>query len=283
MCGGDPAAYRDRWERANRTVRGSNAPGAAVPAGGSEARQTAEPDASTRPPPEERTGDPRPGPAGRPGRGRPRLSVLTKAALATTAAGSVVAVVIALSADRGVGSDQQGAQPLSGPAETVPGPEDCPVLTPNPPPAPPAHPGDLAVFVADVTLTDCARVAPGDTLTKTWRLQNAGTVPWTGYSLQRLDSPQQVGRCQTIAESPIADTPPGATVDVSTAVIAQKAPGLCYMLFKLVDAEGRIAFPATRPVNFQIIIDPRAPAARDPAEAGRRALRSPARSPSGNS
>ncbi|GAA0946344.1 NBR1-Ig-like domain-containing protein [Actinocorallia libanotica] len=261
-CGGDPADYRERWEQANRAVRGASAEGDAGPAS-----QSGENDSSARPPSDASAEEARPGPGKAPERGRAWLSAPVKAALATTAVGVGIAGVIAVSGDRGSGAGQQGVNPLRSTAEPVPGPADCPVLTPNPPTAPPAHPGDLAVFVADVTLIDCARVAPGVTVTKVWRLQNAGTVPWNGYSLRRLDSPQQVGRCQTITDVPIDDTPPGEMVDIRVDVTTQKTPGLCYVLFKMVDAGGRIAFPATRPANFQIIVDPRAPAARDAAGA----------------
>ncbi len=259
-CGGDPADYREQWEQANRTVRGSSAEGGVGPVS-----QSGENDASARPPSSPTAEGVRSGPGRTPERRRAWLSAPMKAALATTAVGIGVAGVIAVSGDRGSGADQHGMNPLRGTVEPVPGPADCPVLTPNPPTASPAHPGDLAIFVADVTLIDCARVAPGVTVKKIWKLHNAGTVPWNGYSLRRLDSPQQVGQCQTITDVPIDDTPPGEMVDIRVDVITQKAPGLCYLLFKMVDAEGRIAFPAARPVNFQIIIDPQAPAVQNTA------------------
>ncbi|MER3405501.1 MAG: hypothetical protein C4289_10390, partial [Chloroflexota bacterium] len=37
-----------------------------------------------------------------------------------------------------------------------------------------------ARYVADVTVPDDARMPPGATFTKTWRIQNTGGVPWTG-------------------------------------------------------------------------------------------------------
>ncbi|WP_460303331.1 NBR1-Ig-like domain-containing protein [Actinocorallia aurea] len=276
-CGADPADYRARWEQANRTVRGASAAGVPVTASGSPALRATESDLpdlplsdqstdrASPPPGRERPRLSRTAPANSDGPIRPRLSTPAKAVLAVAVFGAGAAAFFTLSGDPGSGADE----PTGSPATVVPGPADCPVLTPNPPPSPPAHAGDLAVFVADVTLIDCARVPPDEPVTKVWRLQNAGTVPWNGYSLRRLDSPQQIGRCQTIAEVPIDDTPPGATVEIRAQVTPQKSPGLCYMLFKMVDAEGRIAFPGTRPVNFQIIIDPQAPAVHDTAGAAR--------------
>jgi hypothetical protein len=95
----------------------------------------------------------------------------------------------------------------------------------------------------------------GQTATKIWRLKNAGKVPWTGYSLHRLDLPQQRNQCQTISDIPIDDTAPGTLVDIRTDVTAPKNPGFCFVRFKMVDASGHVVFPGSRPVNLQVIID----------------------------
>jgi hypothetical protein len=125
----------------------------------------------------------------------------------------------------------------------------------NPPPALPLHEGDAAVFIADVTLPDCTRVGAGKTMTKVWRLKNAGTVPWKEYSLRRLDLTQQADQCQTIHDVPIKDTQPGDMVDIRTDITTPRTPGLCYVRFKMVDASGTVVFPGSRPINFQIIVD----------------------------
>ncbi|MFC4010008.1 NBR1-Ig-like domain-containing protein [Nonomuraea purpurea] len=134
-------------------------------------------------------------------------------------------------------------------------PDACPVRSTNPPWAPPLYKGDAAVFIADVTLPDCTRVGAEATMTKVWRLKNAGTVPWEGYSLRRLGLKQQADHCQTIPDVPIKDTQPGETVDIRTDITTPKKPGLCYVRFKMVDASGAVVFPGSRPINFQIIVD----------------------------
>ncbi|WP_431897245.1 NBR1-Ig-like domain-containing protein [Nonomuraea sp. bgisy101] len=111
------------------------------------------------------------------------------------------------------------------------------------------------MFIEDVTLADCTRVRPGKTMTKVWRLKNAGAVPWKGYLLRRLDVTQQADQCQTIPDVPIKDTQPGETVDIRTVITTPKKPGLCYVRFKMVDASGAVVFPGSRPINFQIIVD----------------------------
>ncbi|MEV5555744.1 NBR1-Ig-like domain-containing protein [Nonomuraea wenchangensis] len=347
-CDADPAAYRDRWEQANRVVRSASAgepaaradslteqpsAGAARPAAGA-ARPTAglaaaaadlgaqrlalasqaPPSLNDAPPlssgdvappsssgdvappsssgdvappsssgdaapPPSFTGDtrppassgdappppappsagdaPPPPPSPPPGKGRSRSArVAALAAAVLVVAGAVAVVVTVLNS--GAATDDPGPAPTGpGSSAAALSPADCPVRSTNPPWAPPLHPGDAAVFIEDVTLPDCARVDAGKTVTKVWRLKNAGTVPWTGYSLRRLDFAQQADQCQTISDVPIKDTLPGATVDVETVVTTPRKPGLCYVRFKMVDASGAILFPGSRPINFQIIVDAR--------------------------
>ncbi|MFF4620519.1 NBR1-Ig-like domain-containing protein [Nonomuraea jabiensis] len=284
VCNADPAAYRELWERANRAVRstsagdpslradtsvdrppdglaasvagaaelrtarlalGSQAPG---PAGGTSAAVRTPP-----PPSEELVGDAQP-PLSPPGsRGRLRLTHPAAFAAAAVIVGAAVIVVAAV--NRGSTSDGQSLNPTGSPSIATQSPAECPVPSTNPPWAPPLHKGDAAVFIEDVTLADCTRVGPGQTMTKVWRLKNAGTVPWKGYSLRRLDLAQQADHCQTISDVPIKDTLPGETVDIRTDITTPRKPGLCYVRFKMVDASGAVVFPGSRPINFQVIVD----------------------------
>ncbi|MDL4773012.1 NBR1-Ig-like domain-containing protein [Actinomadura xylanilytica] len=177
------------------------------------------------------------------------------AAIALAAAAVGMGTVVVVAVYRGSGQEGNGPEPSGSPSEAALTPADCPVHASNPAAAPPTREGDAAVFIADVTLPDCARVHAGRTVTKIWRLKNAGTVPWEGYSLWRLDSPQQADQCQTIPHVPINDTSPGKTVDIRTDITTPRKPGLCYVRFKMVDAAGKVAFPGNRPVNFQVIVE----------------------------
>ena len=80
-------------------------------------------------------------------------------------------------------------------------------------------------------------------------------MAWSGYTLHRVDEPQRRDQCQTISDIPIPDTAPGAMVDVKVDVTAPTAATFCFVRFKMVDANGRVAFPGSRPVNFQLIVD----------------------------
>ncbi|MFB4308533.1 NBR1-Ig-like domain-containing protein [Actinomadura sp. GTD37] len=256
-CGADPAAYRERWERANQAVRSAGAgepatvvrasltsaaerPAAHITIPSQEARADGGAVASAPAPPDEDV---------RHGSGRGRLTRPVAVALVTAAIGVGTVVVVVVAVDR-----DSGGKPSGAPSKAALSPADCPVHATNPAPAAPVHKGDAAAFIADITLPDCTRVGAGRTVTKVWRLKNTGKVPWQGYSLRRLDVPQQADQCQTISDVPIADTRPGEMVDIRAEITTPRKPGLCYVRFKMVDASGRVAYPGSRPVNFQVIV-----------------------------
>ena len=247
-CGADPADYRERWEAANQAVR---AAGAGTPA----TDEDASVEGSSGDDPTLRVDDEASAEVEtvREGRGRSRLARPAAAALATAAVGVGTIALVVVAIDRVSGSGGDGSKPSGGKGALSA--EDCPMRISTPPSAPPLRKGDMARFIADITLPDCSRVGTGKTVTKIWRFKNVGTVPWSGYSLRRLDLPQQADQCQTISDVPIDDTLPGKMVDIRTIVTTPKRPGLCYVRFKMVDSSGRVVFPGGRPVNFQIIVE----------------------------
>ncbi|NOH12042.1 MAG: hypothetical protein HND51_10385 [Chloroflexi bacterium] len=106
------------------------------------------------------------------------------------------------------------------------------VSTDEPPPRnagfTPAAPGeqnacDRFVFVDDITYPDNSEVRSGQSMTKTWRIQNVGTCTWTtGYKLVfisgfQLNAPNEVSIPHTVA--------PGAYVNLTVQMRAPTAPG----------------------------------------------------------
>ncbi|MFI6499845.1 NBR1-Ig-like domain-containing protein [Nonomuraea typhae] len=227
-CGADPAAYREQWERANLAVRSVSTAALA--------------------------GEEPPAPAVRQSGGRFRPVLIATGA--SVVLGAVVLVVIVVNRDStpaGLEPNPSAAGPSSSPSST-----GCPVRWSTPPPAEPLYPGDASQFLGDVTLPDCTHVGASQTLTKIWRFKNAGSVPWKGYSLLRLDdSAPQAGQCQTVSKVPVNETRPGEMVDIRTDVTTPTKAGLCYARFKMVDASGKVVFPGKRPVTFQIIVNTR--------------------------
>ncbi|MFI6294642.1 NBR1-Ig-like domain-containing protein [Nonomuraea sp. NPDC050790] len=244
-CGADPAAYRERWDAANLAVKSVG--------GTAELPVVVADDVR---PADVRPADVRAAWAAQDVRPSPRARWLHPAVVAGATAvvlGAVVLVVVVFNRE----------STPEGPLTPVPDPSialssaGCPVRSGNPPPAPPLYKGDAAVFVADVTLPDCMHVGPEETLAKVWRLKNAGSVVWKGYSLRRLDPAQQADHCRTVSSVPIKDTRPGQMVDIGTDVTTPSKPGLCYARFKMVDKSGKVVFPGSRPVTFQIIVNRR--------------------------
>jgi len=268
-CGADPADYRERWENANRIVKGAENRTAQHAAVGSQSAQPAQSagdaPASPAPPPQPappsevlsgevlRVASPPqyPPPPARPRKGlpiRPAAAMLATAAVGAGAALAVVAI------DRASRDEEGGPGTAASPSATPLSPADCPVRPTNPPPAPPLYEGDSAEFIGDIRLPDCTRVGTGKTVLKVWRIKNTGTVHWKGYSLRRLDAEQQADQCQTISHVPVPDTRPGRMVDIRVEVTTPRKPDFCYVRFKMVDAEGNLVFPGSRPLNFQIIV-----------------------------
>ena len=80
---------------------------------------------------------------------------------------------------------------------------------------------DQAQFVRDVSIPDGSIFAPNATFTKTWRLRNAGTCTWSGYSLV-FDSGDSMSGT---SPSPIGTLSPGQEIDVSVNLTAPATAG----------------------------------------------------------
>ena len=109
------------------------------------------------------------------------------------------------------------------PEPDTPTPSDTPEPdTPTPSDTP--IPCNLAKFVKDVSIPDGTKFQPGDTLTKTWRLQNVGSCAWTsGYDIvfsggDAMDAPASV----QLTEGTVN---PGQKVDVSVDLVAPASAG----------------------------------------------------------
>jgi hypothetical protein len=96
--------------------------------------------------------------------------------------------------------------------------------------------GDVAEFVADITVPDGTVFAPGVAFTKTWRLRNAGTTTWsTAYSFAfiggaQMDAPNSLPLTGNVT--------PGSTVDISINLVAPLESGEHRGFWKLRNASG---------------------------------------------
>src|SRR4051794_8758314 len=135
-CGADPAAFRERWEQADRAIRSVGSPVEPLAADQSDAELagTASDDEPSLAPPSP--------PAHR------RRLVLAAAVVLLAA---VIATVVVVAVDGGGDSHRNSGEPETSLSARLT-PADCPVHQSNPPPAPPAHAGDASAFIADLTL-----------------------------------------------------------------------------------------------------------------------------------
>ncbi len=91
-------------------------------------------------------------------------------------------------------------------------------------------------FVSDITIPDGTVIAPAQNFTKTWRLRNIGTCPWTSsYAVVFSDGNSMNGPSSQALTGAVN---PGQTVDISVNLTAPAAPGEYRGNWKLRDASG---------------------------------------------
>ena len=81
---------------------------------------------------------------------------------------------------------------------------------------------DWATFIKDVTIPDGTQLSPGETFTKTWRLQNRGPCTWTpDYDVVFYSGAQMSGTTMQVP----GYIAPGQSVDVAVTFTAPSSPG----------------------------------------------------------
>lgn len=138
---------------------------------------------------------------------------------------------------------QVGRITPSAPAGQTPSPE----MTPGGPPsaATPAGPEpggangrcDQIRFIKDVTIPDDQDLRPGEAFTKTWRLENAGTCPWTIGYLLVFEKGDALGAPATTSLTN-QTIPPGETVDVTVEMTAPEEVGSYQGYWKIRNVRG---------------------------------------------
>jgi serine/threonine protein kinase len=98
-------------------------------------------------------------------------------------------------------------------------------------------PCDWAAFVEDVSIPDSTELAPGEHFTKTWRLRNNGSCPWTSsYSMIFDQGDSMSGPASLQLTSGIVE--PGQSIDVSVDLTAPNTPGTYKGFWKLRNGSG---------------------------------------------
>jgi transcriptional regulator with XRE-family HTH domain len=117
---------------------------------------------------------------------------------------------------------------------------------------------DRCMVAGGVHCPDYSMVLPGETFTKIWVLQNAGSVSWKGRRLRRVDNEVVMsvrdnnGFLQELASSqlrcakafiPIPDTAPGETVDLTVEFFAPQEHVSVASIWRVEDAQGKQIYP----------------------------------------
>jgi uncharacterized protein YkwD len=95
---------------------------------------------------------------------------------------------------------------------------------------------DSALYVKDVSIPDNTKLKAGEAFTKTWQLRNTGTCIWNvRYALVFVGGEQMVAAITT----PLSETPPSETLDISVDLVAPAKDGAYTGLFELRNPKGR--------------------------------------------
>ncbi len=81
---------------------------------------------------------------------------------------------------------------------------------------------DNSIYISDVTIPDKTVVTPGQSMTKTWKVQNSGTCTWsTSYKIAYVAGNAMGGATTAISQA----VSPGQSIDISVAMVAPSAAG----------------------------------------------------------
>jgi transcriptional regulator with XRE-family HTH domain len=113
--------------------------------------------------------------------------------------------------------------------------------------------GDATAYV-DETIPHGTLMTPGQRFIKTWRIRNAGTVPWRGRRLERQGPLTGPGLITSPRFVPVPDTDPADVAEISMQL---KAPGYdCTSIayFKMVDEKGFFCFPDDHQLGLDALV-----------------------------
>ena len=96
---------------------------------------------------------------------------------------------------------------------------------------------DNAAFVGDVTIPDGTTVSPGETFTKTWRVQNSGSCTWSTSYVLTFNSGEAMSGSSTIFPYSVSA---GNQMDISVSLTAPTDLGTYVGYWKLQNSAGTI-------------------------------------------
>lgn len=113
--------------------------------------------------------------------------------------------------------------------------------------------GDVSEFVDD-TVPHGSLMEPGAIFAKTWRIRNAGTVPWEGRRLERQGPITGPGLISSLRYIDIPNTKPGEIAEITGLLKAPTYGCSSIAYFKMVDDQGRICFPDSYQLGLDVLV-----------------------------
>lgn len=254
-CGTDPQELRGDWEQAAAIVRATTEgcaedPDTLADAAPEPVEPSAEPEPAAGTPP---SPDP-------PRRGGPLLGIgVGVAAIAVIAALATLLLTREEPSDAATSTRESGEAAVAytsfpdAPSTTT-GAKGCPGNAAVPADAAPRNEGDESEFVSDVTVPDCSVQGRGESVVKTWKLKNSGTVDWEGRSLHRVNAHEGSSGCRAPERVAIPDTEPGETVEVSVTIATPDRAATCFGRWMQTDEDGNFTFPGQRPYYYTFLV-----------------------------
>jgi Ig-like domain from next to BRCA1 gene/Helix-turn-helix domain len=113
--------------------------------------------------------------------------------------------------------------------------------------------GDVTAFVDD-TIPHGTLMTPGLVFVKTWRIRNAGTVPWRRRRLERQGPLTGPGLITSFRYVEIPDTGPGEIAEIDALLKAPGYDGSSIAYFKMVDEDGFLCFPDEHQLGLDVLV-----------------------------
>lgn len=113
--------------------------------------------------------------------------------------------------------------------------------------------GDKATFVSE-TPPDGSTVPCGGVFTKSWTIQNSGSVPWNGRRLRRIGPTTGPWTLTSERFTPIPDTEPGQTVTIAVPLHTPQMETAAVAQWKMVDADDLLYFPDRYSVGLGLYV-----------------------------
>lgn len=150
------------------------------------------------------------------------------------------------------------------PPVPLPTPQPMPTLAPNIPTPPPPLCVDGMAWVQDLSFDDNNMknppvLQPGQPFTKSWRVRNSGTCPWTpGYLLTYVRGNNPLAQMGGQPAPVTRQVNPGETFDFSVNLVAPAPPGIYQGFWQMRNASGAL-FGQTIWVGIQVPAPPTSP------------------------